>query len=154
MVRFGGRQKNKGVSRHGRRFCIVLILVSIVTGGYTQELTRFIMGLGCRTQNVPDLDNHFIDPERIERSSSPEDVRAILGEHPFVIERHGEGELQWTSRCEARAIMNNPRHVICSPNTESCAQEKRGGTSHTNELGNGFVDVKNAVFLEKVQSLH
>lgn len=80
-----------------RQLSILAVLISTLSGGCTHELTRFVIGSGYQPPYVPELDNYIINLEGIERSSSPEDVRAILGEPPFVIETHGVGELQWTA---------------------------------------------------------
>jgi hypothetical protein len=86
----------KRIRLHVRQLSIIAVLISTLSSGCTHELTRFVIGSGYRPPYVPELDNYIINLEGIERMSSPEDVRAILGEPPFVIETHGVGELQWT----------------------------------------------------------
>jgi len=80
-----------------KQLSIIAVLVLTLSSGCTNELTRFVIDSGYRPQYVPELDNYIINLEGIEGTSSREEVRAILGEPPFVIETHGVRELQWTA---------------------------------------------------------
>jgi hypothetical protein len=82
---------------HAKQLSIIAVLISTLSSGCTHELTRFVIDSGYRPPYVPELDNYIINLEGIQRTSSREDVRAILGKPPFVIETHGVGELQWTA---------------------------------------------------------
>ncbi len=79
------------------RLTLLAILLSVLSSGCTHDLTRFIFGSGSPPTHVPELDDTIINLEGIQRASSREDVRAVLGEPPFVHELYGDGKLQWTS---------------------------------------------------------
>jgi hypothetical protein len=79
------------------RLTLLAILLSVLSGGCTYDLTRFILGSASPPTHVPELDDTIINLEGIQRASSQEDVRAVLGEPPFVHELYGDGKLQWTS---------------------------------------------------------
>ena len=79
-----------------RQISIIAVLISTLSSGCTHELTRFVIDSGYRPPYVPELDNYIINLEGIQRTSSQEDVRAILGEPPFVHEIYGDRDLQWT----------------------------------------------------------
>jgi hypothetical protein len=97
MQAFGQRRMYNRIRLHVRQLSIIAVLLSTLSSGCTHELTRFVIDSGDRPPYVPEIDNYIINLEGIERTSSPEDVRAILGEPPFVIETHGGGEHQWTT---------------------------------------------------------
>lgn len=82
---------------HVRQLAILGVLLSVLSSGCTQDLTRFVFGSGSFPPHVPELDHYVINLENIQRTSSQEDVRAILGEPPFVHETYGDGDLQWTT---------------------------------------------------------
>ena len=79
-----------------RQISIIAVLISTLSSGCTHEFTRFVIDSGYRPPYVPELDNYIINLEGIQRTSSQEDVRAILGEPPFVHEIYGDLDLQWT----------------------------------------------------------
>jgi hypothetical protein len=74
---------------------ILAVLLLVLSSGCTYDLARFLFVSGSRPPHVPELDDYVINLEGIQRTSSREAVRAILGEPPFV--NYGSGELQWTS---------------------------------------------------------
>ena len=80
-----------------RQISIIAVLISTLSSGCTHEFTRFVIDSGYRPPYVPELDNYIINLEGIQRTSCQEDVRAILGEPPFVHEIYGDRDLQWTS---------------------------------------------------------
>jgi hypothetical protein len=82
---------------HVRLLSILAILFSALSSGCTHEFTPFFIGSGYRPPHVPELDRYVINLESIQRTSSQEDVRAILGEPPFVHETYGDGDLQSTT---------------------------------------------------------
>jgi len=79
------------------KLAILALLLSVLTGGCIHDLARFVFSSGSRPPHVPELDHYVINLEGIQRTSSREAVRAILGEPPFVHETYGNGELQWTT---------------------------------------------------------
>lgn len=81
---------------HVRQLSIIAVLLSTLSSGCTHELIRFVIDSGYRPPYIPELDNYIINLEGIKSSSSPEEIKTILGEPPFVVETHGGGELQWT----------------------------------------------------------
>jgi hypothetical protein len=82
---------------HVGHLAILVVLLSVLSGGCANNLFRFGFGSGFSFPAVPELDHYVIDLEGIQRTSSREDVRAILGEPPFVYEIHGDGNFQWAS---------------------------------------------------------
>ena len=93
----GQRRMYNRIRLHVRQLSIMAVLISTLNSGCTDELHRLVIDSGYRPPSIPELDNYVIKLEGIRRTSSPEDVRAILGEPPFVIETHGGGELHWTT---------------------------------------------------------
>ncbi len=81
---------------HFRQLGILAVLISPLSSGCTSGFTSFFAGSGYRPPHVPELDRYAINLEGIQRTSSQEDVRVILGEPPFVLETHGNGSLQYT----------------------------------------------------------
>ena len=82
---------------HIKQIAIIVVLLSVLSGGCTHEQRHFVFGSGYPPPQVPELDHYVINLEGIQRTSSQEDVRAILGEPPFVHEIYGDGDLQWTT---------------------------------------------------------
>src|SRR4030042_1005973 len=79
------------------QLALLAVLLSVLSGGCTHELIRFVFSSGFLPTHVPELDDYVINLEGIQRASSQEDIRAVLGEPPFVHEQHGGGELRWTT---------------------------------------------------------
>ncbi|MCC7201613.1 MAG: hypothetical protein IT393_02965 [Nitrospirae bacterium] len=63
----------------------------------TVILTSFLVGSGYSPPSVPELDRYVVNLGDIQRTSSQEDVRVILGEPPFVHDTYGIGSLQYTT---------------------------------------------------------
>jgi hypothetical protein len=75
---------------------LIALLLLVPSRGLTGNLTRFLIG-SDPPPGVPELDYYVINLANIQQQSSREDVRAILGEPPFVHDFHGDGRLLWTS---------------------------------------------------------
>jgi len=85
------------IKSHVGPLAILVVLLSALSGGCANDFTRFIFGSGSLPPKVPELDKYVINLEGIHRTSSRDDVRAVLGEPPFVHETYGDGELQYTT---------------------------------------------------------
>ena len=81
------------MTRHVRQLAILVVLVSLVSGGC--NFLRFLRG-SSPPPRIPEVDKYAISLAGIHRTSSPEEVRAILGDPPFVFERYDEGHLRST----------------------------------------------------------
>jgi hypothetical protein len=78
------------------RLTLLAVVLLVLASGCTHQLYGFLFGSGPPPR-IPELDDYAINLEGIQRTSGQEDVRAILGEPPFVHELHGEGKLVWTT---------------------------------------------------------
>ena len=81
------------MTRHVRQVAILVVLLSLLSGGC--NLLRFLRG-SSPPPRIPELDNYAISLAGIQRTSSQEEVRALLGNPPFVYERYIEGRL-WST---------------------------------------------------------
>ena len=81
------------MTRHVRQVAILVVLLSLLSGGC--NLLRFLRG-SSPPPRIPELDNDLINLAGIQRTSSQEEVRALLGNPPFVYERYIEGRL-WST---------------------------------------------------------
>lgn len=79
------------------KFIQLVLLLSVLSTGCANVFTRFVHKTGYRHPKVPELDHYVINLEGIQRTSSQEDVRTILGEPPFVHKMYPDGNFQWTS---------------------------------------------------------
>jgi len=82
---------------HVGQLVILAVLLSVLSGGCTHDFTQFFFGSGVSPPPVPELDHYVSNLESIQQTSSPEDVKTVLGEPPFMHETHGDGEIQWTN---------------------------------------------------------
>lgn len=82
---------------HVGQLVILALLVSVLRSGCANVFTPFVLDSGYRHPEVPELDHYVVNLEGIQRTTSREDVRTILGEPPFVHEIYGDGNFQWAS---------------------------------------------------------
>jgi len=78
------------MTRPLRQVALLVVLLSLLSGGC--DLLRFLRG-SSPPPHIPELDSYAIGLEGIQRTSSEEEVRALLGNPPFVYERYLEGSL-------------------------------------------------------------
>src|SRR5512136_109934 len=78
---------------HVIRLAILMVLLSPLSDGCSP--LRFLRA-SSPPPRIPELDNDVISLAGIQRTSRQEDVRAILGDPPFVHERYGEERLRST----------------------------------------------------------
>jgi hypothetical protein len=76
---------------------IIVLLLSVLSSGCANVFPRFVHDTGYRHPAVPELGHYVINLEGIQRTSSREDVKTILGEPPFVHEIYADGNLHWNS---------------------------------------------------------
>ncbi len=79
--------------RQVRQVAILVMLLSLLSGGC--NLLRFLRG-SSPPPRIPELDHYAISLAGIQKTSSPAEVRAILGDPPFVFQRTVEGRL-WST---------------------------------------------------------
>jgi hypothetical protein len=81
------------MTRPVRQVALLVVLLSLLSGGC--DLLRFLRG-SSPPPRIPELDHYAISLAGIQKTSSQAEVRAILGDPPFVYERYVEGRL-WST---------------------------------------------------------
>ncbi len=81
------------MTRPVRQVAILVMLLSLWSGACNRN--GFLFG-SSPPPRIPELDNYAISLAGIQRTSSPEEVRAILGDPPFVFQRTVDGRL-WST---------------------------------------------------------
>lgn len=87
------------VNRKRRRVELRSLVVAYRLIGLVLSISFYLFSCAATQEifRVQELDNCVINLENIQRTSNQEEIKAVLGEPPFVHELHGEGKLVWTT---------------------------------------------------------
>jgi len=79
-----------------KRLAVVVSALAVVSSGCVTPATRLLFGSGWRAPAVPEVDSYIVDLQSLGQASSPEDVRAVLGEPPFQFDQVFDDQLAYS----------------------------------------------------------
>lgn len=87
--------KSRSPIRGPKRLLVSAVVLALLGSGCTPGLGRALWGSSWHPPPVPEVDMYIVDLERIGPGSTPDDVRALLGEAPFQRQLRFDGELSY-----------------------------------------------------------
>ncbi len=88
-----GQLREEGMAWYVGKVVALLVALCLLSAGC--DFLRFLRG-SSPPPRIPEVDSYAISLAGIHRTSIQEEIRAILGDPPFVHERYGEGRLRST----------------------------------------------------------